>query len=357
MTKPRRFFLNVINIAKMTNNNNNVVTNSVSTNVNTAVNNAPKKKATKKATKTTKTKKATTTKKATKTKTKKVAKKNANANNVKEENVKANNVKEENVKANNVKEENVKANNMKENNANNNKNGNKNNNKNVNNMKNNNKNGNKNANNMKEKNGNKNGNNGNNDGEMNMTKYFPLTKDVDKLQLAPKGRRAITLPDDAELITGIITEYVKTPKTKVITDATAGYGGNTINFAGTFKSVNAVENDKETFDMLKNNVEVFKLKNVELINDDFVKVAGELKQDVTFIDAPHGDKKFKFERLRLSDKFLTDILNGYSDNAKHVVLKVPNNFDYGNFMHFIKYKYVDIRKIPDKHWMLVVIYN
>ena len=44
-------------------------------------------------------------------------------------------------------------------------------------------------------------------------------------------------------------------------------------------------------------------------------------------------------------------------NAKHIILKVPNNFDYGNFMHYIKYKYVDIRKIPDKHWMLIVIYN
>ena len=156
------------------------------------------------------------------------------------------------------------------------------------------------------------------------------------------------------MITNIITEYVKTPKTKVITDATAGYGGNTINFAGVFKSVNAVENDKETFDMLQNNIEVFKLKNVELLNKDFVEVAKDLKQDVTFIDAPHGDTKFKYERLRLSGKFLTDVVNEL-DNAKHIVLKVHKNFDYGNFMHFITYKNVVIVKIPDKQWMLIII--
>jgi hypothetical protein len=86
-------------------------------------------------------------------------------------------------------------------------------------------------------------------------------------------------------------------------------------------------------------------------------VAKELKQDVIFFDAPHGDKKFKFERLQLSGKFLTDILNGLQEDASYIAIKVQQNFDYGNFMHFIKYKNVDIRKVPDKHWSLIVIYN
>ena len=192
----------------------------------------------------------------------------------------------------------------------------------------------------------------------NMTFYFPKTKNANKLKLTEQGRYFITKPEDAEAISKIITEYVKTPKTKTITDATAGMGGNTINFASHFKKVQAVEVDKENFEVLKNNVDVFGLKNVDLINKDYLTEAKNLKQDVIFIDAPWGGKKkHKFIRLQLGEKFLPDLLNELKGKADFMVFRAPGNFDYGYMMRKIEYPHVDVRFVPNRNWKVIVVYN
>jgi tRNA G46 methylase TrmB len=188
--------------------------------------------------------------------------------------------------------------------------------------------------------------------------FFPKTKNMNKLKMIE--RQIVTKPDDAENITKIIKDYVKTPGTKVITDATAGIGGTTINFANHFKSVNAVEIDKNVFEALKNNVGVYGLKNVELINKDYLTVAKDLKQDVIFIDAPWssagGKKKHKLMRIQLGEKFLADVLNELKDKAEYYVFTVPGNFDYGFFMRNIQYEHVDVRMVPNRTWKVIVVY-
>jgi tRNA/tmRNA/rRNA uracil-C5-methylase (TrmA/RlmC/RlmD family) len=188
--------------------------------------------------------------------------------------------------------------------------------------------------------------------------FFPKTKNMNKLKMIE--RQIVTKPDDAENITKIIKEYVKTPGTKVITDATAGLGGTTINFANNFKSVNAVEIDKEVFEALKNNVGVYGLKNVELINKDYLTVCKDLKQDVIFIDAPWsstgGKKKHKLMRIQLGEKFLAEVLNELKDKAEYFVFTVPGNFDYGFFMRNIQYEHVDVRMVPNRTWKVIVVY-
>ena len=194
----------------------------------------------------------------------------------------------------------------------------------------------------------------------NMSQYFPKTtpaSNAKKLQLTQAGKHFMIKPEDAELISDVIKDYVTTPKTKIITDATAGMGGSTINFAKNFKGVHAVEKDKTHFDILKNNVDIYKLNNVDLINKDYSEVYKDLKQDVVFIDAPWGGpKKFKFVRLQLSGIPLTTILNDLDGKASHFVLKVPLNFDFGNFMRGIKYEKVDIKNIPNKNYKILVVY-
>jgi tRNA/tmRNA/rRNA uracil-C5-methylase (TrmA/RlmC/RlmD family) len=188
--------------------------------------------------------------------------------------------------------------------------------------------------------------------------FFPKTKNMNKLKMIE--RQIVTKPDDAENITKIIKEYVKTPGTKVITDATAGLGGTTINFANNFKSVNSVEIDKDVFEALKNNVGVYGLKNVELINKDYLTVCKDLKQDVIFIDAPWsstgGKKKHKLMRIQLGEKFLAEVLNELKDKAEYFVFTVPGNFDYGFFMRNIQYEHVDVRMVPNRTWKVIVVY-
>ena len=108
-------------------------------------------------------------------------------------------------------------------------------------------------------------------------------------------------------------------------------------------------------------MDVFKLKNVDLINKDYLEAMKDLKQDVVFIDAPwggdHKQKKYKFIRLNLSGKPLSQVINDLEGKAKHVVFKAPGNFDFGDFMKNIKYPNVDVKNIPDRHWKIIVVHK
>ena len=156
------------------------------------------------------------------------------------------------------------------------------------------------------------------------------------------GKYSITSPDDAQIISDFIKSLLSCKDTKkiTITDATANNGGNTINFAQNFSKVNSVEIDKKEFDILSENVKNFKLKNVSLINDDYLKVMNTLEQDVIFFDPPWGGPNYK--RIKNLNLFLgkgkegniVNIINKLKKKAKMVVLKVPFNFNYYQLFKF-----------------------
>src|SRR5438105_2800401 len=91
-----------------------------------------------------------------------------------------------------------------------------------------------------------------------------------KLKINRESSMYITIPYDAEQITQIISDHLIRFEIKcsdaIITDATAGVGGDTISFAKNFKRVYAVEIDKHRYDFLINNIKVYKLKNVTTLN-------------------------------------------------------------------------------------------
>ena len=168
--------------------------------------------------------------------------------------------------------------------------------------------------------------------------YFPKVKDINisECRVSQEGSYSISKPYDAFMINKIILSYFDNSTKLIITDATANNGGNTINFALTFKKVNAVEISKEQFDILVHNCNVYKLKNVKLINDDYLKQMNKLSQDVIFIDAPWGGPQYykkKSVDLYLGEQNIIDIVKKlYENNAfKLCVLKVPKNY---NFQHF-----------------------
>ena len=168
-----------------------------------------------------------------------------------------------------------------------------------------------------------------------MEKYFTKIAGVqmDMLQVSDIGRYSVSKPTDAAEINRIIMEYFKTPDNIVITDATANNGGNTIRFALDFRQVNSVEIDQVQYAILQNNVQVYKLANVRLFNNDYLEVMRILRQDVVFIDAPWGGPDYKRKpkvdlylgRINIT-RVVWELLQ--EKLCKLCVLKVPMNYNF-----------------------------
>lgn len=178
-------------------------------------------------------------------------------------------------------------------------------------------------------------------------RLFPFKNGVDfsRLLLTEEGIYSISKPGDSDIISRQIEKILG--KDIVVTDSTANVGGNCINFAERFKKVNAVEIDKMSFDVLKRNVEVFKLENkVNLILGNYLVEFNKLKQDVIFIDAPWGGRGYK--DLEVLDLCLYDVDGKkiyvgtvvrrllMERLAKMVVIKVPFNFSFKKFAEMLK---------------------
>lgn len=185
--------------------------------------------------------------------------------------------------------------------------------------------------------------------------YFPPPKKSTSYQnilYTASGISYMTSRIDAELTTGIIIRYCNEQNINysdiIITDATAGLGGNTFSFAKLFKHVNAIEKDIEPFKILENNLKEYEYSNVTLINADYMNVYQHFRQHVIFIDPPWGGKNYmKFEKLRLklSEFDIEYVCNILRNNI--IVLKLPINYDFENFLSTLCMLHVTSVKMND----------
>ena len=128
----------------------------------------------------------------------------------------------------------------------------------------------------------------------------------------------------------------KKMKGLVITEMTAGVGGNVLNFAKYFKYVNAIEIDALRYMYLNKNVELYEYNNVNCYNDDSINLLinkDDLVQDIVFFDPPWGGKDYKlFNNLRLdfSDYTVENVCKILFQRIRNkmIVLKLPNNYDF-----------------------------
>ena len=169
-----------------------------------------------------------------------------------------------------------------------------------------------------------------------------------RLKIDSESVMFITIPEDAEKITNIIIQHLTKKGTNVaeaiITDSTAGVGGDTISFSSKFRYVNSIELDRERYNYLTNNVNAYKLKNVVLYCDDMMKIIPQIEHhDVIFVDPPWGGRNYKRNdnlRLHINDISIEDCCltfsNKNSDQNIHtiaksvpklIVLKLPSNYD------------------------------
>jgi len=202
-----------------------------------------------------------------------------------------------------------------------------------------------------------------------LLRLFPYLKDRNKalnLKIDDQSIHYISVREYAAKISNIIKKHLEiinvNSQNAIITDATAGVGGDTISFAHNFKFVYAIEMDKLRSDFLSNNVAIYDLKNVKIYNDDCTKILNHIdNHDVIFIDPPwepdnESYKKHTNLRLPLGTDFgsIEDYCNKLVDPSymKHVpkllVLKLPKNYDTLHFYKTVKNKnmyYYDLKKM------------
>jgi len=183
-------------------------------------------------------------------------------------------------------------------------------------------------------------------------KIFPKINNLNnELKYDDEGLWSITQPSEANIISILIQSDIG--YNSKILDATAGIGGNTISFANYFKNVTAIEIHKSRFEILTNNVNAYKINNVELINDSCLNHLNG-NYDGIFFDPPWGGPKYKHAtdiKIKLGDLTLEEIINKIKENNnKLIFLKLPSNYDLNEFNCF-NYK---IDKI--KNYQMITIY-
>ncbi len=183
-----------------------------------------------------------------------------------------------------------------------------------------------------------------------INKIFPMISDNKLLKYDTEGLWSISLPNDAHKISLIILSNYGSNLS--IFDGTAGIGGNVISFAKFFNNVYAIELDKNRFEILKNNINIYQLNNIILINDDSNNhLYGNY--DIYFFDPPWGGKDYKNKenlRLCLSNYTLNELINKIKNyNNKPIIFKLPNNYDLSEFSNY-NYNIIKI-----KNYMLIII--
>ena len=191
---------------------------------------------------------------------------------------------------------------------------------------------------------------------------YPSKKGIlfNNLQISNIGEYSITHSCDSFKMAKLLFESLNIPINQrcTITDATSGNAGNTIHFSFIFKKVIAIEISELHYNICKNNLDVYNIKNVKLIHANYLKIMYKLKQDIIFLDPPWGGPEYKqFDKLPLYlgtkrlDKIVFNIIQ--SKLCKIIGIKIPYNFDINSFYEYIHYKSITI--IPFHKCKLIII--
>lgn len=185
-----------------------------------------------------------------------------------------------------------------------------------------------------------------------MNKIFPIIPNYNELKYDIEGLWSITLPEDANIISNIILN--DTGYDKIIIDAMACIGGNTISFSNYFKNIISIEINKNRFEILKNNLNCYKINNVLLINDNCINKLN-IDYDIIFFDPPWGGPEYKLKKkinIKIDDYSLLDIINIIKNKNNKILIyfKLPYNYDLDEFIN-LNYKITKIN-----NYLLITIY-
>ena len=187
-----------------------------------------------------------------------------------------------------------------------------------------------------------------------LDKLFPKFNNVilDNIKIDDESVSYITTPNESKKISEIIVNHIgkfKKGKDCTIIDTTAGVGGDTITFSFYFNSVVSIEINSQRFEMLKNNINEYKIKNALLVNGDSIVILPKISYlDIIYVDPPWGGKDYKTKdnlKLKLGDvpieSFIIDCfdINKMLAVPKIIALKLPKNYDLKHLYDELTKKY------------------
>jgi 16S rRNA G966 N2-methylase RsmD len=193
-------------------------------------------------------------------------------------------------------------------------------------------------------------------------KLFPIydNKEVlNKLKIDNESVSYISSPIYADKITKIIMNHCKTNKL-IISDCTAGCGGDSISFLNKFKKVYSFERNLIRYNYLLNNIKQYKLtKKSHIYCSNFTKILKNIEDhDVVYIDPPWGGKdyyKTKQLRLTINDLSLENYIKDFMEDKitkkipNLIILKLPCNYDlkylYDNLKIYGKIYFYNLNKM------------
>jgi 16S rRNA G966 N2-methylase RsmD len=193
---------------------------------------------------------------------------------------------------------------------------------------------------------------------------FPENDNLHLIQSDEEGLFSVSSKNVSKFICNIIKKYLRTSNYNevIITDATAGIGGNTIGFMSNYGVINAVECNIDRFNYLQNNINLYKSSNniVNFYHNDYLEIYKNLEQDIIFFDPPWGGKDYKSNEninLYLSNKNIIQICNDVKDYTNLIVLKVPKNFNIKSFISDVNYKFLHIHKLNKMDILVIENYG
>ena len=196
-------------------------------------------------------------------------------------------------------------------------------------------------------------------------KYFYFVKSVfkdtnmnnfDKIKFTEESLYSVSKVVGSQFLYKIISKFYKDTSSLVLTDCTANIGSDSIFLSDYFQSINSIELKKENYEALRNNVEVFKKRNIKLYHDDSNTLLPTLKQDIIYIDAPWGGRDYKKKekvKLYLGKDEIMQFYSKHKHLSQMFIFKVPNNYDFSTLKKINNnYKLYQSKK---KKFLIIVI--
>lgn len=178
--------------------------------------------------------------------------------------------------------------------------------------------------------------------EHEITKLFPCSipiSEMMKLKIDNESLYSITIPKATVEIGNIIKKYYTITDTSSIIDATSGVGGDTISYSKLFNKVISIEKNKDRYEFLLHNLQIYNISNVVSYNDTFLNLL-DLDADIVYMDPPWSGRSYKdVENLTLTldaipiEQICKDIISK-KNKPNLIVIKLPHNYDFNNFKKY-----------------------
>ena len=188
-----------------------------------------------------------------------------------------------------------------------------------------------------------------------------ITLDYRNLKLTNIGRYSIMKERIAHEILGYIKKnYKKNFNKAIITDTNGGLGGFTLTASQYVQKINSVEILPIHYKYLVNNIGVYGINNVNVFNDDYMKIMMRLKQDIVFADPPWGGYNYREQKvisLGFNNVNIVCLCNklGEKNKTKLFTFLAPANFDLKFFKEHLLHGKIIVYNLRNKLKSLLII--